>query len=116
MIRKCKKHGETEHKPRYKDGKIHGYRCSQCNIEDVSKHRQRRKIKAVQHKGGKCVKCGYDKHVAALDFHHVRGKKEFNISGTSLVYPWKKVKKELDKCDLLCANCHREEHASNTHL
>ena len=68
------------------------------------------KIRCVVYKGGKCQKCGYEKCHTALDFHHRDNKeKEFGINimrGKS----WAIVTAELDKCDLLCANCHREQH------
>lgn len=61
--------------------------------------------------GSKCTNCGYDKSVAAMDFHHKNDdQKEYNLSrkrGRSLNF----VKRELNKCLLLCCNCHREEHA-----
>jgi hypothetical protein len=58
----------------------------------------------------KCSKC-YEDHIATLDFHHNMGKKEMNI--TKLVYEGysiKRIKKEIEKCIILCANCHRKEH------
>ena len=72
----------------------------------------KRKYEAVQARGGKCERCGYSANLAALDFHHRNPlTKEFQIdmrvfSNTSL----DKLKDELDKCELLCANCHREHH------
>lgn len=80
--------------------------CSAC----VSK-RYRRNIKqlAVKYKGGKCRKCGYKKCVGAMDFHHIDPKeKDFTISGNA--GKWETLKKELDKCELLCKNCHAEQH------
>ena len=59
--------------------------------------------------GGKCVECGYNKCIAALHFHHREGK-DFGIGKKGVTRSWEKVKAELDRCDLLCANCHAEEH------
>lgn len=58
-----------------------------------------------------CIKCGYEKCIAALDFHH-NGfeKKEFNISRCKRLVLNDEIKSELDKCDVLCSNCHRESH------
>ena len=73
------------------------------------------KKKAVDFLGGKCSKCGYNKCMAALDFHHKQKRenhhKENDISVmiTALKH-WEVIKKELKKCILLCANCHRELH------
>jgi predicted nucleic acid-binding Zn ribbon protein len=71
--------------------------------------RQRTKLRAVFYKGGCCQICGYDKSVRALQFHHyITGEKDFSISRVSK--SWQAIKNELDKCILLCANCHAEVH------
>ena len=67
---------------------------------------------ALEYKGNKCEICGYDKCSEALDFHHNNpNEKDFTISDRNLILDWIEIKKELDKCSLLCANCHRELHA-----
>ncbi len=82
------------------------------NYEKVKLHRQKIKEKAVEYKGSKCQKCGYNKCIWSFDFHHViPEEKDFSISRNSTL-SWEKVKKELDKCIMLCANCHRELHYS----
>mgnify|MGYP005855513707 CR=1 FL=1 len=49
--------------------------------------------------------------MGALDFHHLDPqKKDFNLGIAIIQWKWEKVKPELDKCILLCANCHRELH------
>ena len=65
------------------------------------------KQKLVEYKGGKCERCGYDKCIRSLHFHHVNpNNKIFTVSeGT---YSWEKFKNEADKCELVCANCHGE--------
>lgn len=77
----------------------------------VTQRRKMIRVKAIKYKGGKCSRCGYDKCNDALDFHHVDGRKDFGISQEGLTRSWEKVKAEVDKCILVCANCHREEHA-----
>lgn len=81
------------------------------NSKNVISYRKRTKIKAVEYKGGKCIRCGYNKCVNALAFHHIDPKtKEIRISsGNTIAY--EKLIKELDKCVLLCLNCHAEVHA-----
>lgn len=70
---------------------------------------QDRKRRFAEYKGSRCERCGYDRSLAALEFHHTDpAKKEFQISGPSV--SWEATRAELDKCQLLCANCHREEH------
>lgn len=70
---------------------------------------------AIKYLGGACARCGYDKHPAAMEFHHRNGKqdKEFTIGGVSN-RKWEVIKKELEKCELLCSNCHRVEHSNRT--
>ena len=73
--------------------------------------------KAIEYKGGKCIICGYKKSSRALNFHHIDpSKKSFGISARGVTRAWIKVQKELDKCVLLCANCHAEVHDSLTQL
>ena len=67
---------------------------------------------AIAAKGAKCEICGYDKCIEALEFHHLcESDKNFGLSEKGYARSWKRVEKELKKCVLLCANCHREIHA-----
>ena len=62
--------------------------------------------------GGACNNCGYNKCVGAMEFHHKDPDgKDFGLSAQGLTRSWEKQRIELDKCVMLCANCHREEHA-----
>ena len=59
----------------------------------------------------KCEICGYDRCITALEFHHLnRGEKDFSISESTYSRSMEDLKKEVDKCILVCANCHREIH------
>ena len=70
--------------------------------------RRKYKLEAIEYKGGKCSICGYNKCPGALTFHHLDPSiKEFRIS---LKQSFKAMKSELDKCILLCNNCHAETH------
>jgi len=81
-------------------------------INAVRKRRWKIRQMAVEYKGGKCSICGYHRCTEALEFHHLdASKKDFGISNKGYTRSWEKVKKELDKCIMLCANCHREVHA-----
>lgn len=73
--------------------------------------RKKIKARAVEYKGGQCQNCGYNKCMSALAFHHLDpSQKDFGIGGNGETRAWDTIKKELDKCVLLCANCHAEEH------
>ena len=66
---------------------------------------------AVEYKGGCCSICGYDGCIEALEFHHIDpSEKDFGISSKGYTRSWERVKEEIDRCVLLCANCHREVH------
>lgn len=78
--------------------------------DKVKRRRKKIKILAVIYKGGKCKKCGYDKYFENLEFHHKDpSKKEFTIA-KKCNNKWQTIKKELDKCMILCSTCHRELH------
>jgi hypothetical protein len=65
--------------------------------------------------GGSCGICGYDKANEALEFHHVDPDgKDFAPAAKNK--SWKKIKDELEKCVMLCSNCHREIHAGVTEI
>lgn len=83
--------------------------CKSCDNKRRSGRQIELKIRAITYKGGKCTRCGYDQHYAALTFHHLRDKEMVWNQMRSLT--WEKVKSELDKCELLCVNCHYIEHA-----
>ncbi len=62
-------------------------------------------VRAIKMDSG-CVDCGYKDHPSALDFDHTCDDKLFDIgSGASLSR--EKLQREIDKCDVVCANCHR---------
>lgn len=78
----------------------------------VIERRKRLKQLSVEYKGGRCIYCGYHRCVEALEFHHQdETTKGFGLSSRGLTRAWKIVQRELDKCILVCANCHREIHA-----
>ena len=86
-------------------------------IKAVYARRKKIRAMAVEYKGGKCKKCGYDRCIDALEFHHIDpAQKDFNISSKGYTRSWIKVKAELDKCIMLCANCHRELHSKVSSL
>ncbi len=87
--------------------------CKPCTGLQTLDRQRKFKADCVEYKGGKCINCGYNKYFGALEFHHLDpSKKDFHIAKARM---WKLdniVKQELDKCALLCANCHREAHST----
>lgn len=113
-IKECRIHGLTEFALREKGTR---WRCRKCGVEAVTKRRLKVKVMSVEYKGGKCELCGYDKCVGSLGFHHKNpNEKDFGIAHKGYTRSWEKIKKELDKCALLCHNCHGEVHAGVTVL
>lgn len=78
-------------------------------ILNKKKRLNRKKEKLINVKGGSCSHCGYNKCFSALEFHHIGNDKEINISRL-MGYSLEKILKELEKCILLCSNCHTKEH------
>lgn len=82
--------------------------CKSCGNKRRAEGKVELKKKMIQYKGGKCVRCGYNKHYGSLDFHHRdETEKEFSLGNAQ---GFSSSLEELDKCDLLCSNCHREVH------
>ena len=69
-------------------------------------------IKLINIKGGKCEICGYNKNIAALEFHHLDpAKKNFQLDSRHISNrTWKSILDEAENCILVCSNCHRELH------
>ncbi len=78
----------------------------------VSLRRKAIKQRALNYMGKKCIFCHYNKYEGALEFHHkVAETKKFGIGQKGHSRSWKKVQAELNKCILVCSNCHKEVHA-----
>lgn len=87
-------------------------KCRKCTRKVQRKSEQSIKQKCVNYKGGTCQICGYSKCNAALDFHHTNpDEKDFSIARKKYSIINEEMKRELDKCVLICSNCHREEHS-----
>ena len=87
----------------------HYKRNSAKRIREVAERRVMLKLYLDEKKDGPCVDCGETYPPYVMDFDHVRGEKVFALSdmarrGTSKA----KLDAEIEKCDLVCANCHRE--------
>lgn len=83
------------------------FRCTRCRAEWVTARRRRVKAILVEEAGGRCCRCGFAEHPAALHFHHLdRSTKEFSVSGAGVTRSIERARAEARKCVLLCANCH----------
>lgn len=83
--------------------------CYDCMPDGVQLTRGMFLAKIKEHLGGRCIKCGYDKCLKALEFHHLDpSKKDFTISNDH--FKLKEAVEEVKKCILICSNCHKELH------
>lgn len=102
---RCRKHGHTAFYARPEGG----FRCGRCSSEAVSKRRRSLKRKLVEEAGGRCALCGFDDHPAALQFHHLDPlTKSFALAEGGLSRGIAQSRAEMQKCVLLCANCHAQ--------
>ena len=91
------------------DGKLQA-ECKVCFNKRMMVRYEERAAAIVGLKGGECFLCGYDKCVAALEFHHTDpSQKDFEISKRWSMTD-ERIKAEIDKCVLICSNCHAEVH------
>lgn len=91
--------------------KIYNYSDSMCkpcrNIYGYE-YKRNNKAKAVEYLGGKCEFCGLiDEEIAVYDFHHIDPEEKEIAISDKLGLNFERIKEELDKCILICANCHR---------
>jgi 5-methylcytosine-specific restriction endonuclease McrA len=98
------------------EGEEHFYKsqkwyCKSCWNKRTAQA-QKDKVKQIKlDYGGKCTRCGYDKCLDALEFHHTDPtQKEFHL-GEARGRSMDKLKAELEKCEMVCRNCHTEIHA-----
>ena len=117
MTKTCLLCGDEFETVRYGSARKFCFNCSPVGNRGSAITALRRKSKELGRArlGGKCIKCGIDK-IYLLDFHHRDpNEKEDALATMSRNYNFDSYFSELEKCDLLCANCHREFHYLNTH-
>ena len=79
------------------------------HFRSVSERRRRVKEILVAEAGGRCVICGYDCYIGALQFHHRDPRhKTFHLAQNGMTRSLERSREEVKKCVLLCANCHAE--------
>jgi DNA-directed RNA polymerase specialized sigma24 family protein len=103
ITRVCRLHGLTSF-TLHPDGT---YRCARCRRAAVMRRRRAVREQIVREAGGRCLLCGYDEYVGALQFHHIDpAQKKFGLSSRGLTRSLERLRAEARKCVLLCANCH----------
>ena len=81
--------------------------CTEANRVYLRQQRQNRREWLAAYKLEKgCADCGYNAHSEALDFDHVEDNKEFGLGGRG-GQSWERIYAEVEKCEVVCANCHR---------
>ena len=124
MEKQCLICGKTFIPLKFGEARKYCFECSPSYRTDnatsraqgITALRRALKQQLIKEAGGKCVKCGYDKCPAVLEFHHLNPEeKEFSIADftSKTKVDLDKARDEIKKCVLLCANCHREFHYLN---
>lgn len=111
---KCDRHGTTTHKLMSDGiGRKRRFKCLSCLRERQQRVRVNKKLKLISDFGGKCILCGYNKHYASLEFHHLDpSTKTMKLSKAISERKMDECIKEANKCVLLCSNCHGEVEAN----
>ena len=96
------------HKKHYQENKSIYIRNTKVRNK---KYKSNNKLYINEYKENKCCKFCTENTPVCLDFHHINDKK-FNVSKMKNgSYSIKSIQKEIDKCILICSNCHRKLHA-----
>jgi hypothetical protein len=118
MDRKCRSCGSVAPEEEFpkagkiKDVQYYRHLCTTCYSNQKIQASKDRMTKFREYKKTlKCNRCGYDDH-RALQFHHFDDNKEGTPSVIARYKSWQNVLAELNKCEVLCANCHQIEHYS----
>lgn len=87
-------------------------KCHKCDADFSLRYFYQKVTEAVGGEANmKCVVCGYNRCLAALEFHHINPEEKERAISTMQNYSAESIKKEVDKCVLLCCICHREYHS-----
>lgn len=82
------------------------HQCKPCFSKYMVERGKANKRRMIELKGGKCSLCGFDQFDSALEFHHLEPSKKDPLSIQMRSWTWSRIVKELEKCVLLCRNCH----------
>ncbi len=104
---KCCQCGESD------PAKFYGHKramCGSCHNAYNIKQGQGKRLRAVQELGGHCQACGFSLYMCSLDFHHKNPAAKDPNFRSMRGWSWKRILVELEKCTLLCKNCHAAIH------
>ena len=105
----CKTCGCTDSTMFYPNQK---YRCKKCVNQRTIEVGRETAVKIRTYYGNKCLICGYNKYQCSLDLHHIDpNTKDINYSNIRY-WKWERILKELEKCILVCRNCHQAIHCN----
>lgn len=94
--------------------KFYGHKrkiCGRCqNVYNTQKG-QKNRLRAIDALGGSCRLCGFDKYPCSLDFHHLNPKEKDPKFSSMRGWSWERTLAEIEKCILLCKNCHSAVHS-----
>ncbi len=101
----CREHGLTT----FQLDSRGSWRCLRCRSERVAERRRKVKQILLDEAGGRCALCGYDRCARALHFHHRDAAgKAFGVGQGGYTHGIEAIRREAEKCVLLCSNCHAE--------
>lgn len=86
--------------------------CKQCFNSYTTARFRRRKKQAVEYMGARCADCGGVFPYYVYDFHHLDPSQKDMQFNSLRRRSWDTIRAELDKCVMVCANCHRIRHWS----
>lgn len=105
---RCGQCGETD------GSKFYGHKrkvCGACHNAYNIRQGQLRRLRAINELGGRCLICGFDRYSCSLDIHHRDAKAKAPNFRSMRGWSWERILVELQKCILLCKNCHAAIHA-----
>lgn len=85
-------------------------RCFKCHNSTAYAVRREKRQRSIEYRGGMCVICGFDKYPCSLDFHHLDPNTKDDAYESIMSSGWERIRPEIEKCVLLCKNCHTALH------
>lgn len=119
-MKECSKCKRTKELSEFYPSKTHSQGvmtyCKNCFNTKCQERWIKRKLYAIEHKGNQCEDCKIhiiDSHYSIFEFHHLNPQEKDYDWNKLRLKPWSTIINEINKCALLCANCHRLRHARN---